>query len=56
MLAQKKAFHNSRIPELILYYEPYSYALHGFHDAKSMNEIMLEEFLRMNPHEITCQT
>lgn len=52
----KESVRNSRIPELILYYEPYSYALHGFHDAKSMNEIMLEEFLRMNPHEITCQT
>ncbi|RKN82154.1 hypothetical protein [Paenibacillus ginsengarvi] len=46
----------SRIPELILYYEPYSYALHGFHDAETMNEIMLEEFLRLNPHEISCQT
>ncbi len=42
--------------ELILYYEPYSYTLHGFHDAESMNTIMLEEFIRMNPTEITCQT
>jgi hypothetical protein len=46
----------SRIPGLILYYEPYSYALHGFHDADTMNDIMLEEFLRLNPQEITCQT
>jgi hypothetical protein len=42
--------------ELILYYEPYSYTLHGFHNAESMNNIMLEEFVRMNPKEITCQT
>ncbi|MDF2720802.1 MAG: hypothetical protein K0Q59_477 [Paenibacillus sp.] len=47
---------SNRIPELILYYEPYSYALHGFHDGQTMNDIMLEEFLRLKPKEITCQT
>ncbi|MBP1993407.1 hypothetical protein [Paenibacillus eucommiae] len=45
-----------KTPELILYYEPYSYTLHGFHDAETMNSIMLEEFMRLNPQEINCQT
>ncbi|MBD2862722.1 hypothetical protein [Paenibacillus oceani] len=44
------------VPELILYYEPYSYSLHGFHDGATMNGVMLEEFLRLKPREITCQT
>lgn len=47
---------SSRPRELILFYEPYSYSLHGFHDAESMNGVMLEEFLRLRPTEITCQT
>lgn len=42
--------------DIILYYEPYSYTLHGIHDGDSMNRIMLEEFIRLNPSEITCQT
>jgi hypothetical protein len=46
----------SRSRELILYYEPYSYSLHGFHDGASMNGVMLEEFLRLRPTEISCQT
>jgi len=47
---------SSRTGELILYYEPYTYSLHGFHDAESMNGVMLEEFLRLRPTEISCQT
>lgn len=42
--------------DVILFYEPYSYSLHGFHSAERMNEVMLEEFLRFRPREITCQT
>ncbi|NJD04686.1 MAG: hypothetical protein FIA99_19275 [Ruminiclostridium sp.] len=41
---------------LILYYEPYSYTPFGFHDAENMNGIMLNDLLRLNPDEITCQT
>lgn len=45
----------SKIPELMLYYEPYSHTMHGFTDAETMNGVMLEEFLRLEPREITCQ-
>lgn len=41
---------------VVMYYEPYSYSLHGFHDAESMNGIMLEEFMRCRPKEISIQT
>ena len=41
--------------EFILYYEPYSYASHGFHNEESMNSIMLGEFMDANPDEISCQ-
>ncbi|WJH36531.1 hypothetical protein N6H14_12680 [Paenibacillus sp. CC-CFT747] len=42
--------------ELCLFYEPYSYSLHGFHDAETMNEVMLQEFIRLRPQEISIQT
>lgn len=45
-----------RPKELVLFYEPYSYSLHGFHDAETMNGVMLEEFMALKPTEITCQT
>ncbi|MBD2861650.1 hypothetical protein [Paenibacillus oceani] len=46
-----------RTAELILYYEPYSYAINsGIHDTDTMNQHMLEEFLRLGPAEIACQT
>lgn len=42
--------------DVILYYEPYSYALHGIHTPEQLNGIMLEEFLRARPQEIACST
>lgn len=42
--------------DVILYYEPYSYALHGIHTPERLNGIMLEEFLRVKPQEIACTT
>lgn len=46
-----------QIDDLILYYEPLSYAvISGIHDADKMNSHMLEEFLRIRPREIACQT
>ena len=41
--------------EVILYYEPYSYTLHGFHDTATMNSVMLSEFMAVKPTEISCQ-
>lgn len=46
-----------QIDDLILYYEPLSYAvISGIHDADTMNRHMLEEFLRLKPREVACQT
>lgn len=49
--------HKRRVfQDLILYYEPYSYSIDGIHDMNTMNQRMLEEFLRQKPREISCQT
>lgn len=49
-------YERKEMKDLILYYEPYSYSIDGIHDTDTMNERMLEEFLRLNPREIACQT
>ena len=42
--------------ELILYYEAGSYAYHGFYTGKTQSSVMLDEYIRLKPQEITCQT
>lgn len=49
-------YERADIKDLILYYEPYSYSIDGIHDMATMNRRMLEEFLRLNPREVACQT